>query len=43
MPRLINWEMLANPLNWLVVFLMLAFAGLAIHYAIQGIKVNAVN
>lgn len=26
MPKLINWDLLANPLNWVVVALMLAIA-----------------
>jgi hypothetical protein len=28
--RLINWELAANPLNWIVVFLMLAIGTMAI-------------
>lgn len=27
---LINWKLLANPANWLIVFFMLAFAGLVV-------------
>jgi hypothetical protein len=32
MPKLINWELLSNPANWLIVALMLAIAafGLAL-------------
>jgi hypothetical protein len=26
MPQLINWEIIANPLNWIIVALMLAIA-----------------
>ena len=26
MPKLINWEIIANPLNWVIVGLMLAIA-----------------
>jgi hypothetical protein len=30
MPSLINWGLLKNPLNWLIVWLMFAFALVAI-------------
>lgn len=32
MPKLINWDLIANPANWLIVALMLAIAtfGLAL-------------
>lgn len=30
MPRLINWELIRNPLNWVVVYLMVAFAIVAL-------------
>lgn len=42
---LINWRLLANPYNWLVVFLMLAIFGIgagALHRAISGGNSNAV-
>lgn len=26
MPQLVNWEILANPINWVIVALMLAIA-----------------
>jgi hypothetical protein len=26
MPQIVNWEILANPLNWIIVALMLAIA-----------------
>jgi hypothetical protein len=26
MPQIINWEIIANPLNWIIVGLMLAIA-----------------
>jgi hypothetical protein len=28
--RLFNWELLANPANWIIVFLMLAIFGILI-------------
>ena len=31
MPTLINWELLGNPLNWLIVALMLAIAAFGLH------------
>lgn len=27
--KLINWELISNPYNWVVIFLMLAVAGFA--------------
>lgn len=29
MPALINWKLIANPYNWIVIFLMLAIASFA--------------
>ncbi len=31
MPDLINWELLKNPYNWIVVVLMTAFALILLH------------
>lgn len=31
MPDLINWDLFANPLNWLIVALMLAIGVWALH------------
>jgi ABC-type arginine/histidine transport system permease subunit len=31
MPDLINWELLANPYNWIIVALMLAIAAYGLH------------
>ena len=31
MPTLINWELLRNPANWIVVALMLAIAAFGLH------------
>lgn len=28
----INWTLVSNPVNWAVIILMLAFAGLAVAY-----------
>lgn len=30
MPKLINWELLKHPLNWVIVFLMCVFALIAL-------------
>ena len=30
MPRLINWELARNPINWISVFAMLSLVGFAI-------------
>jgi hypothetical protein len=44
----INWDLIKNPLNWLTVILMLAFAGFALHLLLpnqfpQGSSGNAQN
>jgi hypothetical protein len=31
MPQLVNWELLRNPANWLIVALMLAIGTFALH------------
>jgi hypothetical protein len=30
MPRLINFDLISNPLNWAIVFMMLFIAGIAV-------------
>jgi hypothetical protein len=37
---IINWPLLKNPLNWVIVLLMLVIAGMAGHYllALAGIS-----
>jgi hypothetical protein len=32
--QLINWEIAKHPMNWVIVLLMLIFAGAAIHIII---------
>jgi hypothetical protein len=32
MPQLINWELIANPLNWIIVGLMLMIAVFALNF-----------
>lgn len=29
MPRILNWELLANPWNWVIILLMVYIVGLA--------------
>jgi hypothetical protein len=36
MPQLINWELMREPLNWLIVMLMLAIAAFGLHLALGG-------
>jgi hypothetical protein len=36
MPRLINWSLMANPVNWAIVWLMIGTFGLAIHVLAKG-------
>lgn len=31
----LNWPLLANPVNWVIVFLMIAIAGLALHFILS--------
>lgn len=32
--QVVNWPLLKNPLNWLIVILMLVIAGMAGHYGL---------
>ena len=32
MPQIINWELVANPLNWIIVGLMLMIAVFALNF-----------
>lgn len=32
--QVVNWPLIKNPLNWLIVLLMLVIAGMAGHYAV---------
>jgi hypothetical protein len=34
MPRLVNWELMGNPLNWVIVILMLGIGAMAL-FALQ--------
>jgi hypothetical protein len=36
MPQLINWELIKNPLNWIIVALMLAIAAFGLHLIMEG-------
>jgi hypothetical protein len=36
MPQLVNWELLRNPMNWVVVALMLAIAAFGLHLVMSG-------
>jgi hypothetical protein len=36
MPKLINWDLIANPLNWVIVALMLAIATFGIALVASG-------
>ena len=29
LPKILNWDLIANPYNWVVIFLMLAIASFA--------------
>lgn len=35
MPKLINWELIANPLNWIIVALMLGIATFGLALLVQ--------
>jgi hypothetical protein len=32
MPRIINWDLAGNPLNWIILFLMIAIAYMGAGY-----------
>lgn len=36
MPKLINWPLLKNPLNWVIVILMVLIAGFGIDILLKG-------
>ena len=36
MPDLINWELLRNPVNWVIVILMLTFGAFALCLIMSG-------
>jgi hypothetical protein len=36
MPQIINWELAANPLNWVIVALMLAIAVFGLNLIAKG-------
>lgn len=43
MPKLVNTALLRNPMNWLVVLLMLVLAGIAGHLALSLAGVQPAN
>lgn len=40
MNKVINWDLLKHPLNWLTVILMVMIAGAAFHFLQQHIKMQ---
>lgn len=30
--KILNWELISNPLNWVILFLMVFIAGIGIHF-----------
>lgn len=36
MPTLINWQLLKEPVNWIIVALMLAIAAFGLHLIMSG-------
>lgn len=32
MPNIVNWELIGNPLNWIIMFLMIAIAYMGAGY-----------
>lgn len=43
MDKVINLALLKNPLNWVIIFLMLAFAGIAGHLVAQYFGISPVT
>jgi hypothetical protein len=41
--RIINWELASNPLNWVIAFLMVFIAGLAIHFVTEHVQIAAIG
>jgi hypothetical protein len=41
--KIINWELAKNPLNWVIVFLMVFIAGLAIHFVTEHVQIAAIG
>jgi hypothetical protein len=41
MPSLINWRIARQPLNWIIVLLMVIIAGIALHVVVQGLQNGA--
>lgn len=35
--EIINWKLIAHPMNWVVLFLMVFIAGIAIHLIFRGL------
>jgi hypothetical protein len=40
MPQLVNWEILANPINWVIVALMLAIATFGLRLILKDQEVS---
>lgn len=38
MPEIINWKLVANPVNWVIVTLMLLVAGYGLHILLPDYK-----
>lgn len=38
--EIINWRIVAHPLNWLTLFLMIFIAGIAFHFILEGLGVK---
>lgn len=43
MSNFINWELVAHPLNWVIVFLVLYFLSLATMYVAQNLSSAGIN
>lgn len=41
MPNLINWRIARQPLNWIIVLLMVLIAGIGLHVVVQGLQNGA--
>jgi hypothetical protein len=35
--EIINWKIISHPMNWIVLFLMVFIAGLAIHWGAKAV------
>jgi len=38
--RVVNWNLMRHPMNWVTIWLMLFIAGIALHLILQGLGIR---